>query len=120
MKQERCLGTKTKSSYLVFFSACPTTGTGNGNVEGNPCVFPFTYEGITYTQYCSSVDEPAPWCYTVPNGIAGDPYGFCNNCGMQNGKACLPLVCILETLAKGALPCLCACFSWLFSDEIDG
>ena len=43
-------------SYYLLFSACVT-------VKGNPCVFPFKYEGVEYDA-CTRKDSVngAPWC----------------------------------------------------------
>ena len=76
-------------TYICCLAACPTTGGGNGNQEGDECVFPFTYNFVSFTTYCTTDGEPGPWCYTVPNAVQGfSPWGFCpHNCGMPNGKS---------------------------------
>merc|ERR1712112_430304 len=42
--------------------------------DGVPCMFPFTYEGKTYTK-CTSVDQDTLWCMT---DVAGE-WGYCND-----------------------------------------
>ena len=38
-------------------------------IEGNECIFPFTYKGVSYTQ-CTSVDVYQPWCVTAKSGTS--------------------------------------------------
>ena len=41
---------------------------------GSACVFPFTYEGISYST-CTNIDNDAMWCYT---DSAGSNWGNCD------------------------------------------
>ena len=52
-------------------------GTGNGL----PCVFPFTYDNVTYTE-CTSVVRGRPWCSTDD----GRGWGFCQDVRLVSGR----------------------------------
>ena len=45
-------------------------------MEGNECVFPFTYKDVIYHK-CSSEDVYMPWCATETNGNAIVSWGLC-------------------------------------------
>ncbi len=64
----------------TLFSVC-TMGGGNGNRDGLKCVFPFSYQGVTYSTSCAavSVDESVRWCYTEESATEGSPWGYCHN-----------------------------------------
>jgi len=41
---------------------------GSGKSEdGDQCVFPFKYGGLTYNE-CTNIDHTEPWCYTTETG----------------------------------------------------
>merc|ERR1711902_187757 len=41
----------------------PSCTTDSGPYSGNPCSFPFRYNGVTYTS-CTTQDKSAAWCST--------------------------------------------------------
>ncbi|KJE90649.1 hypothetical protein CAOG_01926 [Capsaspora owczarzaki ATCC 30864] len=53
-----------------------TDVTYGGTANGLPCVFPFTYKGVVYTQ-CTNVDNHRDWCYTDPDYASRRRWGFC-------------------------------------------
>jgi hypothetical protein len=66
---DRTIGGATSSP-----PASPRTGpTCGGDAGGAPCMFPFTENGVSYTQ-CTSVGHNQPWCYTTKKGY----WGNCN------------------------------------------
>ena len=57
--------------------SCLTSG---GKVVGAPCVFPFTYNGVTYTD-CTSVDDGQAWCSTATDDDGNHINNFWGYCG---------------------------------------
>ena len=61
---------ETPRDGICEHQSCYTT-------EGNECIFPFTYKGVSYNK-CTSVDVYQPWCVTASAGdgsITG--WGLC-------------------------------------------
>ena len=59
----------TQSEVLCEHQSCYT-------VEGNECVFPFTYKDVQYFN-CTSEDVYQPWCATEINGNQIIGWGLC-------------------------------------------
>merc|ERR1711970_1069364 len=72
----------------------PSCTTESGPYSNEPCVFPFRYNGITYTS-CTSQDRSAAWCSTKTT-LAGTHvpgfYGFC------------PSTCLAESQTNSCTP----------------
>ena len=47
-----------------------------GNAGGGRCVFPFTYDGVTYSG-CTDVAHDKPWCATTNNYPQDGLWGEC-------------------------------------------
>ena len=62
---------------FIHIVSCKTNG---GNVENQPCVFPFIYKGDSY-QACTTKDHDVPWCYTEVNSNGAGVEGRWGNCG---------------------------------------
>ncbi|KAM7125020.1 matrix metalloproteinase-9 [Molossus nigricans] len=62
------------------FGFCPSERlyTEHGNSEGKPCVFPFTFEGRSYSS-CTTAgrSDGFRWCATTANYDQDKLYGFC-------------------------------------------
>lgn len=56
-----------------------STGTSGGNGNGAPCVFPFIYRGVSYTE-CITVAAfgPEAFCSVTSNYDVDGLYGYCN------------------------------------------
>ena len=54
---------------------CATWATG-GTIDGDKCMFPFQYKGVTYND-CTMADESKLWCITERNywGYCGEECG---------------------------------------------
>ena len=50
-----------------------TTG---GNSGGAHCVFPFAYQGVTYSK-CTDVNHDKPWCATTEDYTSPGLWGDC-------------------------------------------
>ena len=72
-----------------FTGFCITTGGPN---PGKPCIFPFTFKGVTYNG-CAPEVKSETWCSTKvdKNGkhVTGQSeYGVCSNsCPNQTGRS---------------------------------
>ena len=52
------------------------------------CVFPFEYDGNTYTE-CTDVDNKKKWCATAVDAqgrYIDDKWGYCGDCTPGQGK----------------------------------
>ncbi|XP_029412783.1 matrix metalloproteinase-9 isoform X2 [Nannospalax galili] len=69
------------------FGFCPSERlyTEHGNGDGKPCVFPFTFDGRSYSA-CTTEgrSDGYRWCATTPNYDQDKLYGFCPT----RGKLC--------------------------------
>lgn len=67
--------------------ASPGLYTQHGNSDGKPCVFPFTFEGRSYSA-CTTEgrSDGYRWCATTANYDEDKLYGFCPTRG-----TCVPL-----------------------------
>ena len=70
---------------LVFVSsslACVTLPTPNG-VSGKACIFPFTYQGRSYSECTTAGGFPQAWCATAINIYgshqATGQWGYCDS-----------------------------------------
>ena len=61
---------------------CRTNG---GNVNDEPCVFPFIFKGVVY-QTCTTIGHDQPWCYTMVNEDGVGVEGQWGNCGSGCGS----------------------------------
>ncbi|XP_045689585.1 matrix metalloproteinase-9 [Phyllostomus hastatus] len=62
------------------FGFCPSEKlyTQHGNSDGNPCVFPFTFEGRSYSACTTDGrSDGYRWCATTANYDEDKLYGFC-------------------------------------------
>ncbi|KAM9248266.1 matrix metalloproteinase-9 [Dugong dugon] len=62
------------------FGFCPSERlyTQNGNADGKPCVFPFTFEGRSYSACTTDGrSDGHRWCATTANYDQDRLYGFC-------------------------------------------
>ena len=60
------------TNTTIFYSVAVTT-------DGTPCVFPFTFGGVTYTSCTTASSNGVPWCSTT-NDLARD--GKFGNCAL--------------------------------------
>merc|ERR1719392_448330 len=89
----------------------PSCTTDSGPYSGNPCVFPFRYNGVTYTS-CTTQDKSAAWCSTKTT-LAGTHvpgyYGFCpSSCpGAEANTTSCSEADSGETFVSGRSTCAC-------------
>jgi len=58
-----CCGDDKPDNWDQFCKDCQCIEGGECTIEPHPdCVFPFNYQGITYSE-CTSVDYDQPWCF---------------------------------------------------------
>merc|ERR1719336_302602 len=75
----------------ISLSSCTTQ---SGPYSGQPCSFPFRYNGVTYTS-CTTQDKSAAWCSTNTT-LAGTHipgyFGYCpSSCeGAESQSSCTP------------------------------
>jgi len=74
-------------ALLLILPSARSQGESCLTEEGDPCVFPFTYSGVTYSQ-CSYADSSTPWCSTATTQTGGHisgQYGTCSeSCPVQS------------------------------------
>lgn len=69
-----------------------------GNSQGDPCVFPFTFLGQSYSSCTSQGRQDGKlWCATTSNYDTDKKWGFCPDRG-TGPSACAPL-CASQTHA---------------------
>ena len=71
-----------------FTGWCSAGTTGGGTcttVAGTACVFPFQYNGNTYTS-CTAADWNQPWCST--DAVYAGNWGNCEACNTVNSQIC--------------------------------
>ena len=69
-------------NFVLSGTTCKTVG---GADPGKPCVFPFTFEGVTYTECTTAGNAPGDlslWCSTLTyvNGTHVGGQGKWGNC----------------------------------------
>ena len=53
-------------------------------MSNQPCIFPFTYNNITYTNCTNEESSYGPWCGLIPNvrnggyNVEGIEWDYCN------------------------------------------
>ena len=69
-----------------------TSSSGCATLQGQPCVFPFTWQGVTYTS-CTTAGGFDPWCSTATDHsgahVTGN-YGDCNDQCLQTSPSSTP------------------------------
>merc|ERR1719205_483843 len=85
--------TSSLSSCQEESISVPDCTTDSGPYSGQPCVFPFRYNGVTYTS-CTTQDKSAAWCSTNTT-LAGTHipgyFGYCpSSCAGAEGSSCTP------------------------------
>merc|ERR1719410_1365315 len=98
--------TSTLSSCQEEEISLPSCTTDSGPYSGNPCVFPFRYNGVTYTS-CTTQDKSAAWCSTNTT-LAGTHipgyYGYCpSSCLGDQQNSCTPGT----TFSQDCNTCVC-------------
>ena len=99
--------------FVLFFSLClvaNTLGLQCRTVEGDSCIFPFTYKGVTY-QSCTKTDSVEAWCATEVTSsgkVVTNKWGDCEECGDSgdqfNQAECLTIQnkpCVFPFTFKG-------------------
>merc|ERR1719461_221286 len=87
----------------ITLSSCTTE---SGPYSGQPCSFPFRYNGVTYTS-CTTQDKSAAWCSTNTT-LAGTHipgyYGYCpSSCLGDQQNSCTPGT----TFSQDCNTCVC-------------
>merc|ERR1711902_279765 len=98
--------TSTLSSCQEEQIIVPSCTTDSGPYSGNPCSFPFRYNGVTYTS-CTTQDKSAAWCSTNTT-LAGTHipgyYGYCpSSCLGDQQNSCTPGT----TFSQDCNTCVC-------------
>ena len=72
---------------IALFSCLCLVGTTLGlqcrTLEGDSCIFPFSYKGVTY-QSCTKTDSVLAWCATEVTSsgkVVNKKWGDCKECG---------------------------------------
>ena len=72
---------KQKNPFIVCFPPDQECKTESGPELDMPCIFPFNFQGDTYSE-CTSVEHVQPWCatevYSSGNYVEGK-WGNCNS-----------------------------------------
>ena len=76
------------------FSADITEG---GNANGASCVFPFTFNGASFTECTDLENRGVKWCSTTPNYDANRQWGRCI-CDVVTRKSLLPYLVVCAVL----------------------
>ena len=73
----------SNSGQKVFaaYKRCGGCFTQSGPQSGKLCIFPFTYNGVEYTECPSVGNSGVPWCATVVNASGSYISGKWGNCG---------------------------------------
>ena len=61
----------------MFFSTDVVVETTGGNADGDPCVFPFIFQGNTFYGCITQKARYLPWCGTTANYDADRKWGNC-------------------------------------------
>merc|ERR1719477_524079 len=85
--------TSSLSSCQEEQISLPSCTTQSGPYPGQPCVFPFRYNGVTYTS-CTTQNKSEAWCSTNTT-LAGTHipgyFGYCpSSCSGAEGSTCTP------------------------------
>ena len=82
-------GERCAQSLGEAWTDCGAAAPSGTAPDGSRCTFPFEYRGVTHIE-CTMVDGNAPWCYTGPEGVVGEPWGICDCEVVQvtRGMAC--------------------------------
>ena len=67
--------------HTLSISATATTG---GNAGGASCVFPFTYNGVSYTTCIIAYNGNTSWCATTNNYPSDQRWGNCRKSHMRS------------------------------------
>jgi len=67
--------------HYIYIVGSPCLANQGSKIVNQPCIFPFTYQGLTYND-CTTDGDKIPWCATATdkNGhLILDQWGYCSN-----------------------------------------
>lgn len=85
-------------AHYPSLPASPALFTMGGNADGQPCKFPFRFQGTSYNS-CTTEGrtDGYRWCGTTEDYDRDKKYGFCPETGGCH--------CLFQPLGAGSLPC---------------
>merc|ERR1711868_101710 len=89
--------TSTTTTNTITANQCWTK---SGAMINAPCIFPFIYQGVTYTSCTTAGRFSEPWCSTATDTNGNHIIGYWGNCGSG---------CPVSTAASTTTTCSTPC-----------